>query len=164
MGGIGCSGDFFGSLDSGGVAVRGVRRQWFASRCLGCGLDDLRRLHEAGTQGGTCRLGRFRGRFARPLATGVGKESRGKRNLTLAGLAFHELTRDDFLDGTRCTLHGDAGLALEQGHGVLARETQQLGDLVNSNSGQIGSSSNVGTRAPHVPVPVTTGQPLSHFR
>ncbi len=60
-------------------------------------------------------------------------------DVAFARLALDELTRHDFLDGTGRALHIDARFLLEQIDGVLARETQQLGDLVDPDSGQMGS-------------------------
>jgi hypothetical protein len=101
-------------------------------------LDQARAEHGAGWLG---RLWRLRG-LAAGLFGGrrVGEERTcWQRNLALAGLPLHELARHDLFDRARRALDVDAGLRLEQGHGLLTRKTEQLRDLVHSNSCQIRS-------------------------
>jgi hypothetical protein len=127
-----------------------VHLSFFVRRVLVSGRLD--RFHQTRTQRGGGRLRRFhhlaarlRTRLGRHLGSGLrgssgrfGEHRRGRRqrDVPLACLALDELTRDDFLDGTRGALHLNAGLALEQAHGFLAGQAQELSDFVNPDSGQ----------------------------
>ena len=95
-------------------------------------------LIEARPQRRRRRLGRLGAPCRRLLGDRrVGEQRAGRqRDVALARVALDELPRDDLLDRARRALHVDARLLLEQGHRVLARQAQQLGDFVNADSGQ----------------------------
>ena len=102
----------------------------------------LGRLHESrGRQRRRCRLHRLRFLRRRRTLFALGRwclrENIAGRQLdaAFARETIDELARHDFLDGARRALHVDAHLLQQRGH-FLAARVEQLGHLINPNSGQ----------------------------
>ena len=137
-------GDWRGRFDQRRRCVDGCG----GDRLLGRGFRGLRLLDQARrSERGRGGLGRLRcGRGA--LLARCGLRLRGldgllredvalrQRDVALLGEPIHELARDDLFERARRALELDAVGLLEQGQHLLGGGVEQLGDLVNPNSGQ----------------------------